>query len=179
MTPSETDIGLAAPKTALTVYAGLVLIALGWLVLIFGTPLLADSHGVLSLILYRSFSAVCHQMPERSFHLHGFPLAVCSRCTGIYAGFLVGLLIAPLVRNLRECEMPHRRWLILAALPMLADFGVDFVGLANNTFVSRATTGALLGMVAAFYVLPGFVATFRNFSTETFLWRKWISKSQP
>lgn len=177
--PREADSKLAAPKTALTVYAGLVLIALGWLALIFGTPLLADSHGVLSLVLYRSFSAICHQMPERSFHLHGFPLAVCSRCTGIYAGFLVGLLIAPLVRNLRECEMPHRRWLILAALPVLADFSVDFVGLVNNTFVSRAATGALFGAVAAFYILPGFVATFREFSTETFLWRKLISKSQP
>ena len=179
MMRSEADIGLAKQKTALTISAGLVLVAVGWLALIFGTPLLADSHGVLSLIIYRSFSAICHQMPERSFHLHGFPLAVCSRCTGIYAGFLVGLLIAPLVRDLRECEMPHRRWLILAALPVLADFGVDFVGLVNNTFGSRAATGALFGAVAAFYILPGFVATCREFSTETFLWRKLISKSQP
>ncbi|MDX2042148.1 MAG: DUF2085 domain-containing protein [Acidobacteriota bacterium] len=176
---SESEIRLALPKTALSVYAGLVLIALGWLALIFGTPLLADSHGVLALIFYRSFSAICHQMPERSFHLHGFPLAVCSRCTGIYAGFIVGLLIYPLVRNLRESEMPHRLWLILAALPVLADFGLDFVGLFDNTFVSRTATGALLGIVAAFFILPGCLATFGNLSTETFLWRKRISKSQP
>lgn len=176
---SESETRLALPKIALVVYAGLLLVAVGWFALIVATPLLADHHNLLSLIFYRSFSAVCHQMPERSFHLHGFPFAVCSRCTGIYAGFIVGLLIYPLVRSLRESEMPHRRWLILAALPMLADFGLDFVGLFGNTFVSRTTTGALLGIVAAFFILPGCLATFGNLSTETFLWRKLISKSQP
>lgn len=176
---SETEISVTSQKRALVIYAGLLLVALGWFGLVLVAPMAAENHEVLALILYRSFSAFCHQMPERSFHLHGFPLAVCSRCTGIYAGFIVGLMLYPVGRNLRDGEMPHRRWLILAAMPTLVDFGLDFVGLFNNTFVSRAATGALLGTVAAFYILPGCVSTFSNFSTETFSWRKLITKSLP
>lgn len=176
---SETEIRFATAPKAMAIYAVLLLVSVGWIGLISSAALLAESHPVLSLILYRSFSAVCHQMPERSFHLHNFPLAVCSRCTGIYVGFIAGLLICPLVRSLRDCELPHRRWLFLAALPVLFDVGGDFAGLFDNSFFSRAATGALLGAVAAFYVLPGCVSTFREFSTEIFLWRKLISKSQP
>lgn len=169
MMQTETDIGLASAKKALAVYVFLLLVSIGWLALIVAAPVLnAKGRHFSSLVVYRSLSAVCHQLPERSFHLHGFPLAVCSRCTGIYAGFVVGLLGYPLVRNLREAESPNRRWLILAALTVLVDFGGDFFGLFDNTFASRAATGALLGVVAAFYILPGLVATFRNFSTETF-----------
>lgn len=177
--PQASKYNQAKLNSAAIIYTALLIVSVGWMALIVAAPLWSETHGVLALILYRSFSAVCHQIPERSFHLHGFPLAVCSRCTGIYAGFIVGVLIAPLARELRETEMPNRRWLIWAVLPMLVDFGADFVGLFNNTFISRAATGALLGIVAAFYILPGCVSTFGNFSTETFLWRKLISKNQP
>ncbi len=167
-------------SVAIVVYAALVLLSLAWLALIF-TPamLMADGHPLSATILYRGLAAVCHQIPERSFHLHGFALGVCSRCTGIYAGFVAGLMFYPFVRSLREEAMPSRRWLMLAGLPMLIDFGGGFLGLFNNTFPSRAATGFLAGGAAAFYILPGFISTFRNFSTEIHLWRKLITKSLP
>jgi len=162
------------------VYAILLLLSIGWLALIFSAPMLmAGHHELSSLVIYQSLSAICHQMPERSFHLGGLPLGVCSRCTGIYAGFVTGLLLYPLARSLRNDRMPSRRWLILAALPSLVDFGGGSVGLFTNTFLSRAVTGALLGAVAAFYILPGFVSIFMDFSTEIFLWRKLITKNLP
>ncbi len=34
----------------------------------------------------------CHQRSERSFHLGNFQMPVCSRCQGVYTGYLVGLL---------------------------------------------------------------------------------------
>lgn len=167
-------------KNAVVVYAALFLLALAWLGLIFCPPqLMAAGHWLSATILYRGFSAVCHQIPERSFHLHNFPLAVCSRCTGIYAGFALGLMLYPFARSLREEAMPHRRRLWLAAAPMLIDFGGGVSGLFTNTFFSRTATGALLGSVAAFYLLPAFLSTFRNFSTEIHLWRKLITKSLP
>jgi uncharacterized membrane protein len=162
------------------VYAALVLISLAWLGLLFAPPLLmADGYPLSAMILYRSFSAICHQIPERSFHLHGFALGVCSRCTGIYIGFVIGLMLYPFARSLREEALPQRRWLILAGLPLLIDVGGGLLGLFNNTFLSRAVTGALAGSLAAFYILPGFISTFRNYSTEILLWRKLITKSQP
>ena len=38
------------------------------------------------------FAFVCHQQLDRTFFIHGIPLAVCSRCTGIYTGLFFGLL---------------------------------------------------------------------------------------
>ena len=39
-----------------------------------------------ALGVYAIGSLICHQLPERSFHLWGAQLPVCARCTGIYAG---------------------------------------------------------------------------------------------
>ena len=40
---------------------------------------------------YAAGSIVCHQIPERSFHIAGVQLPVCARCTGLYAGALAGV----------------------------------------------------------------------------------------
>lgn len=140
-------------------YALLMLIALAWLAVIFLPPwLMAGGHSLSAVSLYRGLSDICHQIPERSFHLLGFPLAVCSRCTGIYAGFVIGLVLYPFCRRLSDQNIPLRGWLLVGALPMLVDFGGDFAGLFVNTFFSRTATGVLLGVVAAFFLLPAWVA---------------------
>src|SRR5687768_17707700 len=53
--------------------------------LIMMAPLTAGSH--LANSIYGGFAVVCHQLPERSYFIFGHKLAVCSRCTGLYAGF--------------------------------------------------------------------------------------------
>lgn len=124
--------------------------------LIVVAPLAAASgHGVLAGAIYRGFSVLCHQRPDRSYFIDGHKLGVCSRCTGIYAGFALTLLGYPLVRSLRTITTPPRKWLFLAALPLLIDFSLTFVGLWENTHTSRLLTGLLLGSVAVFYVMPG------------------------
>src|SRR5438067_12965322 len=47
-----------------------------------------------SFCVYLIGSIVCHQRPERSFHLWSAQLPVCARCTGIYAGAAVAAIIA-------------------------------------------------------------------------------------
>jgi len=129
---------------------------LGVMGLILGAPLaLETGHPFWALTIYRAFSFVCHQIPERSFFIGGHPFAVCSRCTGLYAGFAAATLAYPLVRSLRRTEAPARKWLFLAAAPLAIDFAVGYFGIWENTHSSRFATGALLGAVAVFYVLPG------------------------
>jgi len=60
-----------------------------------------------------------------------------------------------LVRSLRTTHMPARKWLVLAAIPLLVDFSLTFFGLWENTHASRFLTGLLLGSVSVFYVMPG------------------------
>jgi uncharacterized membrane protein len=126
--------------------------------LIIGAPLaLKAGHPFWGLTIYRAFSYVCHQIPERSFFVEGHPFAVCARCTGLYAGFTVATIAYPLVRSLRQTNAPPRKWLFMAAAPLAIDFTVGFFGIWNNTHFSRLATGALLGSVAVFYVMPGFM----------------------
>src|ERR1044071_6653368 len=117
----------------------------------------ANGHSEIADGIYRGFGIFCHQRPDRSYFIEGHKLAVCSRCTGLYAGFAFTLLIYPLVRSLRSAGTPPRRVLFLAAVPLLIDFGLTFFGIWDNTHTSRLLTGALLGSVVVFYVMPGIV----------------------
>lgn len=126
------------------------------MLLIVAAPLaLASGHQSTAYNIYLAFSYVCHQIPARSFFIDQHPFAVCSRCTGIYSGFLIGVMAYPLVRSLRRTETPARKWLFVAAVPLAVDFSLEFLGIWNNTHFSRFITGALLGSVAVFYILPG------------------------
>ena len=136
----------------------LLIIALLFLVAIFGAPLaMASGHPAVGLTTYQALSALCHQLPERSFFIAGNKLAVCSRCTGIYVGFAAAALLYPLVGSLRRTDTPDRKWLILAAIPLAIDFALGYFEIWENTHWSRFITGALLGGVAVFFVVPGLV----------------------
>ena len=117
----------------------------------------ASGHNEVAEGIYRGFGIFCHQRSDRSYFVDGHKLAVCSRCTGLYAGFAFTLLIYPLMRSLRSASFPPRRILFLATLPLLLDFSLTFFGIWENTHTSRLLTGALLGSVAVFYVMPGIV----------------------
>jgi len=117
----------------------------------------AGGHDELAQVVYRAFGILCHQRPDRSYFIDGHKLAVCSRCTGVYAGFAFTLLVYPLVRSLRIATTPPRSWLLLAAVPMGIDFSLTFFGIWENTHTSRLLTGLLLGSVAVFYVVPGLI----------------------
>jgi uncharacterized membrane protein len=139
--------------------------------LIIGAPLaLKAGHPFWGQTIYRAFSYVCHQIPERSFFIAEHQFAVCARCTGIYLGFTIATVVYPLVRSLRQVQAPPRRWLFVAATPLALDFTVNFLGLWENTHSSRFATGALLGAVAVFYIMPGLM----DLSL-----RDWHSKTEP
>jgi uncharacterized membrane protein len=136
-----------------------LLVAIGSLAVvavIVGAPIaLSTGHNEFAATIYHTFSYLCHQLPERSFFIEGHPLAVCARCTGIYAGFAGAAVLYPLVRSLRSIETPARKWLFIAAAPLAIDFAIEFSGIVHNTHSSRLVTGALLGAVTVFYIMPG------------------------
>jgi len=146
-------------RVALAGWAAAAGVAALFVSLILLAPVLrAGGWPLLSQLLYQSFRATCHQMPERSFHLLSFPAAVCARCLGLYAGALAGVLACPLVRRgLTRVEAPWRGWLFLAAVPTSADFLLGVAGIWENTHWSRFLTALVLGAGAAFYIVPGAV----------------------
>jgi uncharacterized membrane protein len=151
----ESDREARAQWIAWALTAGFGLTIVGAII---GAPLFQSTgHAPLASTIYKAFSFVCHQIPERSFHLGGHQFAVCSRCTGLYIGFAVAALVYPMARSLTRTDAPRRRWLFLAAVPLLIDFSLTYFGVWSNTHLTRFSTGALLGAVAVFYVMPGLV----------------------
>jgi uncharacterized membrane protein len=106
-------------------------------------PLAAAAARPEGWFLYQVFEPFCHQYAERSWHLQGYPLAVCARCAGVYAG----LFLAPLLR----VWIPART--IATALALLgASWAAEFTGLApvsaNRTrFVTGLALGCSVGVV--------------------------------
>ena len=155
---SLAEQAMPACRSATAIWLFMSAIALAIIGLIVGAPF-AQTHGhpEFASPIYRAFSFVCHQIPERSFHLGGRQFGVCSRCTGLYAGFAVAALIYPLARSLKRTDTPSRVWLILAALPLAIDFSLGYFSIWQNTLLSRFFSGALLSSVAVFYIMPGLI----------------------
>jgi uncharacterized membrane protein len=150
--------GAQSLRRPLFVWGSTATLALFVLALIVAAPLLlAHGHELAGLAIYQSFSPACHQIPGRSFYVAGHPLAVCARCAGLYAGLAAGVLLFPFMRSLRSTETPARFWLFVAAAPTVLDFSLGLFGIWQNTHLSRFLTGALLGAVAAFFIVPGLV----------------------
>ena len=79
-------------------------------------------------------------------------MAVCARCTGIYAGAAVAAPVALLA----AVSLTSRggRWLLgLAALPTLATWGLEFAGVVPFSNLTRCLAGLPLGAAAAWLVL--------------------------
>jgi uncharacterized membrane protein len=98
--------------------------------------------------VYLAGHGICHQRPERSFVLAGQPMPVCARCTGLYAGGALGLLLWGLRR--RRCA-PERtrvalvRALAIAAVPTAASVMAAWAGVETPN-LPRAVTALPLGI---------------------------------
>lgn len=120
----------------------LLLGCVGWLTLVASPPLLAWAGTGLEALPRWLLHPVCHQIPERSFHWLGAPLAACHRCAGLYVGFALGVALWPHLRGMAARLSANPRWIAAFFAPLLVDV------LVGNTPMSRFTTG----LVAAFPV---------------------------
>jgi uncharacterized membrane protein len=125
--------------TARAAIAGAALLWIGLAVL---APYAESVGSPLGALLYDAFHRVCHQIPERSFVLFGHPLAACHRCTGLYAGFLAGVLLLPATGPVREALGARPRLAVLFFIPMV----VDAVLLPGNTPATRFLTGLVAAL---------------------------------
>lgn len=101
------------------------------------------------MVLMALFSPVCHQLPDRSFWMHGVQLAVGHRCYGIYSGLFLGALLLPLLKSRAFWIYQRAPWLLMIGLlPPALDWSLQFVGLWHNTPLSRVLTGLWFGLLA-------------------------------
>jgi uncharacterized membrane protein len=87
------------------------------------------------------FDLHCHRDPARTLHWLGVPLAVCTRCSGIYFGLGAGAVL----RRPHLTPRALRFWVALAAALMIGDVLLEIYALHAPWSLLRLTTGALLG----------------------------------
>ncbi|MFW5990662.1 MAG: DUF2085 domain-containing protein [Candidatus Nanoarchaeia archaeon] len=104
--------------------------------------------GLLADSTYVAFSLVCHQKPERSFHLAGSQMPVCQRCFAIYMGAFLGGLFYSFSNKI------PLSYLFLALLPMAIDGVGQLFGVWQSNYLSRVFTGALAGGAGMLFIMP-------------------------
>lgn len=104
---------------------------------------------------YVCFRFVCHQRPDRTFHIDGRPLGVCQRCSGLYTGLWMGWLAgwaAPWTRR-------RVRVLGYGALAAWGFMGIEWLLGVLTTWnhpETRFLTGLIAGGSVQYALLAGF-----------------------
>jgi uncharacterized membrane protein len=99
-------------------------------------------------MVYQGAGLICHQRPERSFHLAGVQLPVCGRCLGLYLSGALGAVIAWFASR-RGTVGRGRLALFLASIPTALTVSLEFIGLIHPTNLARALSALPLGATAA------------------------------
>jgi hypothetical protein len=169
-----------------TVRSGFLVLAILWAILLpvatfaASRPALvpSDVGHALAFVVYRIGSVVCHQRPERSFHLFAVQMPVCARCTGIYVGaalMAIGMVFhksrepvkkrstaeaagtAPALGRVDRSHVapglgPARRVLLVSVLPGAATLVYEWSTGQIPAHWVRATSGVPLGAAVAWIV---------------------------
>jgi uncharacterized membrane protein len=107
-----------------------------------------------AFFIYSVGRVVCHQRPERSFHLGSIPLPVCARCIGIYAGAAaVALLALGGYRFSSRSSKQARGWLAAAAAPAALSLLYEWGTGQMPSNMIRAATGVIIGAAVGAIVL--------------------------
>jgi uncharacterized membrane protein len=128
----------------------LVVVAVGWGTAIVAAPLAhgsADRHPTtrLAALTYVVGALVCHQKPERSFHVAAAQLPVCARCAALYWGGALGLAGWLLVRGPID-RTRFARAIFILALPIAVTLATSAVGLWDPSNALRAISSVPLGV---------------------------------
>ena len=126
------------PRPKLLLAIGLLI----WVVLLFAAPALLFPIG----------HFICHQRPERSFFIGGQQLPVCARCTGLYLGAALAIPLG-LIAAVAASSRSNRRILLVAALPTLITWTLEFAGIMTFSNVVRFVCALPLGFAASVLVL--------------------------
>jgi uncharacterized membrane protein len=101
---------------------------------------------------------ICHQRPERSFFSCGLQWPVCGRCSGLYLGAAAGAVLALGIgwrvqgRRTTRPDSNSTRWrriLVVAALPTVVLWTVEFVGILDPGTIARFALALPLGMAVS------------------------------
>ncbi len=136
---------LAVLNTALAVFIGIAFLAPVGYSLGFVGP---------SSRVFEFYRYLCGQTPSHSFFVAGYQVCLCSRCLAIYSSLLVSGLLLAMFRHRANIRAIGWKWWLLGMVPMALDGGTQAVGWHESNVYLRLLTGAIFGIMTAWFVLP-------------------------
>ena len=101
----------------------------------------------MNLKKFLAIAFMCHQKPERSFFINGKQFPLCARCTGILAGYFIGIFIALIT----GCK--HYLSYLFLIIPMIADGGIQLIFKRESNNLRRFITGIMGGIGIIFLLI--------------------------
>lgn len=107
------------------------------------SPVVAYLHKwELSANLTALYMFSCHQQPDRSFFILGYPIALCCRCYGFY----LGVIIFGILEIIDKLKIYKKNFLILISIVCL-DLIINGVWKYNTGNLMRLSIGFLMGLI--------------------------------
>ena len=151
--------------TAVRLRAAFVAASMAWAVLLVAVPFAASQPHVSAIAaaliagVYAVGSLVCHQLPERSYHLWTAQMPVCARCAGIYFGAVLGAVASAIrtpqaVRHSRVNPVWRPRLaLAVAVAPTIVTLAYEWTTGDVPSHAIRAAAGVPIGVVVAWLIV--------------------------
>ncbi|MBR2069451.1 MAG: DUF2085 domain-containing protein [Candidatus Gastranaerophilales bacterium] len=105
-----------------------------------------------SALLTSLYMYSCHQQPDRSFWIFGYPMALCSRCFGFYFGVIV-FGIFELLNKLKISLKTFIILLIITVIDIIINYGLP--QRYNTGNITRFVVGMIMGLL--FVVILSFL----------------------
>jgi len=102
-------------------------------------------------------SLQCHRISRRSFHYKGKQFPVCARCTGVYLGQIIMILLILVGFRLNLLAS------ILLMVPLFIDGAIQHFKLLESTNPRRLITGLMCGLGAINLYLFIFILILKYF----------------
>ncbi len=113
--------------------------------------------------------ALCHRITDRSFTINGRQFPLCARCSGMYLGVALMLLVSLLAGRMRRANLPSLK-LLLVLLGFIGIMGIDGINSYSHFFPQaphlyeprnwlRLTTGMGTGVAMGLIMLPALAQT--------------------
>ena len=110
----------------------------------------AIAHGA-SMRWRSAFLLFCHGIPSRCLTIWSVPMPICARCTAIYAGMLMSVLVFAVLPRLPE--LAARVAFIVATAAITIDGVSQAFRLRESTNDLRLITGFAFGLTFCVWVL--------------------------
>lgn len=95
---------------------------------------------------YKAFRGVCHQLQDRSFQINETPMAVNSRCFGIFSGLLGAWVLLPALLVIPSLKRWPGILLAIAVVIQIIDFTAGQFSVWNSSNFYRFFLGIFLGV---------------------------------